>query len=488
MNLAKYLKKIPHYRTISKIARSRRTGIWLVGGFLRDAYLAANRKFCDFDFCVERNVLQVVKDFTKLTRSKFITLDEEQASYRVIIKAPSVTYTYDFTLMRGKDFHDDLSLRDFTINMLAVSLMARPEKLIDCFGTQKDLNSGLIRSVREEVFTQDPLRILRGFSFMSNYGFAIEKTTEKWMVKHKELLKKVSGERLGEELFKIFAADASYKAIKRMSDYKIIDEFIPYVSQARGVTQGSYHHLDVWGHSLEALREFEILCHTQLGKHKDICRYLDEEITAGKKRIQVMKLACLLHDIGKPVAKKKKGKRTIFYTHEKIGSEMVEEIAFALRLSFRAQSLLKKIIFWHLRPGYLADQETPTHRAIYRFFRDTGEEGASVILVSLADWRATRGVLTDSVKRRRHECIMLSLVDEYFRKLKEKPLKKILDGYDIMDKFNLEPSPFIGKALKKIKEEQALGRVLNKSDAYKVVKNLLKKVPKNLAQAKTNEN
>ena len=84
---------------------------------------------------------------------------------------------------------------------------------------------------------------------------------------------------------------------------------------------------------------------------------------------------------------------------------MAEEVAQNLRLSLREREVLKKLIFWHLRPGYLADQITPSHRAIYRFFRDTKPEGVGVILLSLADWRATRGPLTNAKKRRRHEKI-----------------------------------------------------------------------------------
>lgn len=475
MKLTNYLKKIPYYSLISKIARRRNIDVWLVGGFLRDVCLARKKDFFDFDFCVEKDVLKIVKDFSSRTSSKFIVLDEEQGSYRVIIKKSGKVYTYDFTLMRGSTIHEDLSLRDFSINTLALNLNERASALIDYFGAQADLKKKLMRVVREEVLPQDPLRILRGFSFMVNYDFRIEAKTQALMTKYKKLLKNVSGERINEELFKIFASTHSYRAIKRLSDLKIIDEFIPHVKEMRGVTQGSYHHLDVWNHSLEALREFELLYNRQLGKHKEILPYLSQELSQGRSRLQVMKLASLLHDIGKPIAKRKKGKRTIFYTHEKIGSDLVEEIALVLKLSLRVQEVLKKLIFWHLRPGYLADQEPPSQRAIYRFFHDTQEEGASVILVSLSDWRATRGPDTSPGKRRRHERVMLSLVDEYFAKLKEKPLKKLLDGYDVMKKFNLHPSPLIGKILKSISEEQALGKVKTKTDAYNAAKTIIKK-------------
>ena len=154
---------------------------------------------------------------------------------------------------------------------------------------------------------------------------------------------------------------------------------------------------------------------------------------------------------------------------------MAGKIAQSLRLSLRERDVLKNLIFWHLRPGYLADQVTPTRRAIYRFFRDTAKEGAAVVYLSLSDWRATCGPLTDEKKRKRHEKIMLNLVDAYFAESKKKPLVKIVDGYDIMRKFKIKSSPVIGKALKKIKEEQALGKIRTKTQAYALARTLINK-------------
>jgi poly(A) polymerase len=123
----------------------------------------------------------------------------------------------------------------------------------------------------------------------------------------------------------------------------------------------------------------------------------------------------------------------------------------------------------------LADQINPSKRAIYHFFRDTGEEGVAVILLSLSDWRATRGPLTNAQKRKRHEKIMFGLIDEYFLEKKKKPLPKIVDGHDIMRKFKIGSGPVIGVILKKIKEEQALGKLKNKSDAYRLAKAIIRK-------------
>ena len=468
-------KEIPHLSSISQIAAKHDLKVWLVGGFLRDVYLKKHKDLIDFDFCVEKNTFTLVKEFSKKIKSKFIILDKTQESLRVILKKDNKHYTYDFTRMRGKDLREDLSLRDFSFNALAVDLESKKYRLIDYFSGREDLKKGLIRVVRDEVIAQDPLRILRGFSFVANYGFSIEAKTLRLFAKSKHLIKKSSKERINEELFKILGSENSYQIIGQMDKIGLIDQIIPYIDKTRGLGQGRYHHLPVWAHSKEALRQFELMYKNKLAKNKDTVDYLNEELAQNRKRLQIIKLACLLHDIGKPLAKKKLKKKTIFHTHEKIGRDLAHNAAKALRLSLREREVLKKLIFWHLRPGYLADQIKPTHRAIYRFFRDTKEEGVAVILLSLADWRATCGPLTDPVKRKRHEKIMLNLVSKYFSESRKKPLPKTIDGYDIMKKFKLTPGPFIGAILKKIKEEQALGRVVDKTDAYRVAKNILNK-------------
>ncbi len=494
VNLFRALKKIPQLVSISAIAKRKKTNIWLVGGFLRDAYITKNKDLIDFDFCVERNTYSVAKEFAKKVSSKLIILDKAQGSFRVVlnpvrstgfrkkktkisngVKRKNKFYTYDFSRMRGGDLHEDLSLRDFSVNSLAVNVREKRPEIIDYFNARQDLKKKIIRVIRDEVIPQDPLRILRGFAFKAKYGFRIAPKTYKLMAKHKNLLKKTSKERIAEELFKILDSSQAYETIIKMDKARIIDEVIPCISQTRGIHQGAYHHLGVWEHSLETLKQFELFYKKTLIKDNLITDYLNQELAKGRRRLQIVKLACLLHDIGKPQAKKKAKKRTLFHGHEKIGRDLADRIAEDLRISFREKELLKRLIFWHLRPGYLADQITPSKRAIYHFFRDTQDEGAGVILVSLSDWRATRGPLVDQSKRSRHERIMINLIDTYFEEKQKKPLPKIVDGYDIMRKFKLKSGALVGEVLRKIKEEQTLGKVSTKTEAYKVAKNVINK-------------
>ncbi|MCM8789855.1 MAG: HD domain-containing protein, partial [Candidatus Omnitrophica bacterium] len=203
--------------------------------------------------------------------------------------------------------------------------------------------------------------------------------------------------------------------------------------------------------------------------------YLNETISSGHTRLSLIKLSAILHDIGKPSALKKRNGKFIFHGHERIGSFKTEEIARRLKLSVDEINALHKIVALHLRPGFLADAPKLTSRAKFRFFRDTGKEAISVILLSLADQRATRGRLTTKDSRQRHEKTCKSLIKEYFKKQKEKKPCRIITGDDLITEFKLQPSPLVGKILSEIEELQAIGRISTKLEAFEVARKIISK-------------
>ena len=129
---------------------------------------------------------------------------------------------------------------------------------------------------------------------------------------------------------------------------------------------------------------------------------------------------------------------------------------------------------WHLRPGYLSDLEILTARAKFRYFRDTGHEALSVLLLSLADQRATKGPLTTALSRKRHEKTVVSLTRELFKKKIEKKQARLITGDDLIGKFKLKPSPLIGKLLSDIEELRAIGKITDKASALKAVAKMIK--------------
>ncbi|MBD3246436.1 MAG: HD domain-containing protein [Candidatus Omnitrophica bacterium] len=474
MNLRSVLSAVPYLSRISSVLRDKKTEGWLVGGFLRDAFLEISRPLVDFDFCLSSHTGASAREIARRIDGRFLVLDTTNETYRVVKKRRGRVYTYDFSRMRGEDIAEDLARRDFTINMLAVSLTARPRRLVDVHGSRKDLRQGLIRALSAEVFRADPLRILRAYSFMARYSFRIEAITRRVARETGPMLTEVSGERLQEELYKIFAAPTASPAVKLMSEDRVLDHIIPEVSAARGVHQGGYHHLDVWRHSLEAFTKCEQLWKRKFCRHPKISGYLKRTVGAGHSRLQTVKFACLLHDLGKPEAKEITPRRTIFHTHEKIGAGHVENICRRLRISQKETEALKKLVYWHLRPGYLADQHLPSQRALYRFGRDAGEETVAVLVLSLADWRATRGPLVDTKKRQRHERIMVQLIEYYLREKEKKPLPKLLDGHLLMRLFRLRPSPLVGEILRAVEEEQKIGTVSTRDQAEEFAREFIR--------------
>ncbi|MFA7653106.1 MAG: metal-dependent phosphohydrolase, partial [Candidatus Omnitrophota bacterium] len=176
----------------------------------------------------------------------------------------------------------------------------------------------------------------------------------------------------------------------------------------------------------------------------------------------------------KPKTLRRKKGRITFHGHERVGVALSEDIAKRLKLSNEESYSLRKIILCHLRPGYLAEGEHPTARARFRFFRDAGREALSVLLLSLADQRATQGPLATVESRRRHERVVSRLIRENSKKGKEKKKARLLDGNDIMKKFKLAPSPLIGKILAEVEELQAIGKVKTRQEAFKAAARLAK--------------
>lgn len=467
-------------------ARQKKARLYLVGGVLRDLLIGRQKENPDFDFSISRCAIKFGAKLAQRTKAGFVVLDKEHGACRLVKKIKDRTCTLDFTDFRGKTITDDLLYRDFTINALALE----PERLltgkdfrdslIDPYGAEKDIGKRIIRLVNKRAFSEDPLRILRAFTFSCILGFTIESQTLRLaQLSRKELLK-VSSERIRDELFKMLDASDSFECLCELDKRRILGIILPEIEKMRGLGQGPYHHLDIWQHTLETLRQLELLM-KDLKNNCDIQDYLNEDISAERKRRPVIKLGAILHDIGKPQALRREEGKIKFHGHERIGLGITESIARRLKLSNDEIHSLSKIVLWHLRPGFLADNEILTARAKFRYFRDAGCEAVSVLLLSIADQRATRGRLTTQASRVRHEKVCHSLIKEYFKKQKEKKPARLVNGDDLIKRFGLEPSVLIGKILSRIEELQAIGRISTRQQAFLTAKKIIGKQGKGRA-------
>ncbi len=466
-------------KIIYNCATSRKLKLYLVGGILRDLILQRKKANPDFDFCLKSGALNFGRQLAHKLGAGFVILDEVHAACRVVKKIRNQIYTFDFTDFRALNLEGDLRHRDFTINALALKLedvfinKDLGSLIIDLYSGRADLKSKIIRVTSADSFREDPLRILRAFSFGCRLDFQLDKEVLFLAKKNKHLLATVSGERIRDELFKIFDTQQAYTCLTGLDKLKILEIIFPEIKPMRKIGQGPYHHLDVWQHTLETLRQFEMLLESAKQK-PEMSNYLNAELSGSRSRGSLLKLVCLLHDIGKPKALRREKRKIIFHGHERIGLGLTRIVCRRLKLANDESRSLERMVLWHLRPGYLASNVNPSERAIFRYFRDTGQDALGVLLLSLADQRATKGPLTTALSRTRHEKIVKALVRRLFKKNQEKSVPRILDGNDLMRKFKLPPGRFIGQLLGKLEEAQGIGKIKNKFEAFKFAKKLIK--------------
>ncbi|MDD5254958.1 MAG: phosphohydrolase, partial [Candidatus Omnitrophica bacterium] len=192
--------------------------LYLVGGILRDAFLKRVREQPDFDFCLKSGAIAFGRKAARVLRCGFVVLDEEHGACRLVTRLGDSSCTLDFTDFKGASIQEDLLHRDFTVNTLAVELgdllkhkgdLSRAT-LLDLYGGLKDLKGRLVRMTQAQAFDEDPLRIMRAFSLAALFGFRIDKEALRLIKAKKEKLLSVSGERIRDELFKVFDRPDAY--------------------------------------------------------------------------------------------------------------------------------------------------------------------------------------------------------------------------------------------------------------------------------------
>jgi poly(A) polymerase len=203
--------------------------------------------------------------------------------------------------------------------------------------------------------------------------------------------------------------------------------------------------------------------------------YFNREVSFGSTGRQLLKLAALLHDIAKPqtMTRDIRGRRR-FFGHGSQGAEATVIIMEKLRFSTRETRLVASMVEHHLRPGQLSQgNELPSRRAIYRYFRDTGESGVDVLFLSLADHLATRGPNLDLDGWRVHTREVAYILEQRYEQVERTTVKRLIDGHDLIDIFGLEPGRTIGEILGQVKEAQATGEVIDRESALRYIRKLL---------------
>jgi tRNA nucleotidyltransferase/poly(A) polymerase len=449
---------------------------FLVGGAVRDALRgAAPRR--DLDIAVTGDGLDIAERLARrfADRATLVPLDAKRGCARVVFKDDQPT-TIDICSLKGTGIDSDLAARDFTINAIAVKLedLARERApLIDPLGGGEDIRQGIIRACAPTSFSDDPLRLLRAFRFRATMGFEIALETRRMMASAAAGLKRVSPERIRDELAVVFAHPHSADVLEEMDRCRILDLIFPELSQLKGVEQNLHHHLDVFQHTLETVRRLEGLLRDK-GPLRDevldkMVRWAAVRLVAGRPRIWLLKLAALLHDTGKPACKftDEEG-RVRFFGHEKASAQLAAAACTRLKLSSREARLVVTLVESHMRPMALTGPVV-SRRVLFRLSRDLGDDLPGLALLFLADLEASRGPARSAESvHAAHRGIMQAMEFSDGKRLTGG--EPLLRGDDVMKFCGIKPGPIVGALLAIAEEARATGEARTKEEALALVK------------------
>ncbi len=417
--------------TIYNILSSNNHELHLVGGAVRDS-LRGN-KVEDFDLATSASPEQIKDIFQNIKEYHLIPTGIDHGTWTILInQKPYELTTYridgEYSDSRHPDsvsftnsLVEDLSRRDFTINAIAVNPKTR--EIIDPFNGQDDLNKKIIRTVGESElrFTEDALRMIRACRFASKLQYSIEENTYQSIKTLSKNIQSISQERIRDELMKTLSSKKPSIGIELLHDTGLLQYILPELEEGYGVDQNEFHKYDVYTHNL-------LTCDHMV---------IDDPIG---------RLAALLHDIGKPRAKNfalKIGNGNVFYNHEIVGAKMTKNIM--KRLKFSNEDIAKCTLLVELHMFYYTSEWHDG--AIRRFLRRfDGDIDFLNLLFKLRE--ADRN---GSGTRKNAPHILKEFRKRIDKILEEDAAFKVSDlninGTDIMNEFNIQPSPIIGQIL-----------------------------------------
>jgi poly(A) polymerase len=464
--------------------------IYLVGGAVRD--LLTSRISPDLDFALPSNGISLARKVANALDAAFLPLDDERDTGRVIVIDENGVHTFlDFATYRGATLEEDLRGRDFTINAIAYNL--RDGTIIDPLEGGKDLRAKLIRACSPTSLSDDPVRILRAIRQAAAFGFHIDRTTRELMKQAADQLERISPERLRDELFKILKGLKPDTAMRVLELLGVFPYLMPELIAMKGVEQSEPHMYEVWTHTLavldyldqiiSALRigyeaektndMFTGLLTLRLGRYREqIANHFAESLNVDRPMRSLLFFAALYHDVSKPETKTvEESGRIRFFDHDVKGANVAVQRARTFNLSNDEIERLRIIIKNHLRIHFFAgrlenEKQIPSRKAIYRFFRDCGEAGVDLVLLSLADVRATRAHALTIETWNTYLDVARLLLENYWERPQDVIAPpRLISGAELMNELGLKPGPLVGRLLETIRENQAAGKIENRDQA-----------------------
>ena len=429
-------KQAPASTALAKAFKDAGFKLALVGGPVRDAILG--RLGNDLDFTTNAHPKECEKILNKWADSvwdvgaAFGTIAGKKDEITVEITTyRSESYSADSrkpNVEFGENIEGDLSRRDFTINAMALELTTDEPTFIDLFGGVSDLQNKVIKTPGkpEDSFSDDPLRMMRAARFMSQLNFEVDPAVVAAMKSMAKRLEIISSERIRDEFIKTIMGQQPKLGITLLVETGLADIFLPEVPQLKLEIDEHHHHKDVYEHSLTVLEQ-AIRLEDRLG---------GANLT--------LRLAALLHDIGKPKTRQLiAGGGVSFHHHEVVGSRMCKERMRKLRFDNHIINDVSQLVFLHLRfHGYGSGEWTDS--AVRRYVRDAGELLTHLHLLTRADCTTRNQKKADLLAKTYDE-----LEERIAVLMEQEELDKIrpdLSGEQIMEILKIKPSPMVGKA------------------------------------------
>lgn len=406
----------------SVIGRFQEAGheLWLVGGALRDRLMGMEATG-DLDYTTSALPDEVEAIGTSLGLN-LITVGKRYGTIGIRVDGD----WWEITTFRGDSYEggprwpdvtfgtsidEDLARRDFTVNAIAAD--TRTGRMLDPYGGETDIEERRIRAVGDPVtrYREDPLRILRGLRFASQLDFEIEEQTLAGMTEAAALLGSLSQERITSEMDRLLAGQAPGRGLRLLEQTGVLAEVLPEMLPAIGCEQNSFHHLDVWGHTIATV----------------------EAIDASTNR-RLRRWAALMHDVGKPAVRHtKKNGEWGFYRHETAGAEITAKVLGRMKMSHRDVQDIVLLVRRHMdRPNV----EDP--RSVRRFLKKLGGLWADSLALKRAD--NASHTYDDSDYLDKLERLCAQIVEQDAERLRaESPL----DGNELAAIFRREPGPWI---------------------------------------------
>lgn len=454
MNYTKDLQH-PIFEIIAKASEELHIESYVIGGFVRDLLLKrASKKDIDI-VAVGSGIELALKVSELLPRKPKVQVFKNYGTAMLRYEDTDIEFvgarkeSYNFEsrkpLVEDGTLEDDQNRRDFTINALALSLnRADYGNLIDPFNGLEDLEKKIIKTPLDPdiTYSDDPLRMMRGIRFAAQLNFEIENDSFASIIKNKDRISIISGERIVEELNKILMTEKPSTGFLLLYKSGLLDYILPELTALNQVEEIEGHtHKNNFYHTLEVV----------------------DNICANTEDVW-LRWAALLHDIGKAPTKRFNNKQGwTFHGHEFLGGKMVKKIFERLHMPLNQKmKFVQKMVVMSSRPIVLA-QETVTDSAVRRLVFDAGEDVDDLMLLCEAD------ITTKNPAKFKKYHNNFNIVRKKIVEVEERDhvrnFQPPISGEQIMELFNLPPGREIGTLKESVKEAILEGTIPNEYEA-----------------------